>query len=175
MRLQTRCSEGCQSPAPCWTGQIQARPNQLWARCSAEDKGAVARGRSVCQGLYLQRGSLALRRLSLCRASLQQRLETAAAHRQRLHAHVHRLLRQQPHLRTMRQLSASQESVSSLVQLLVLSLAGSAFCIYQISSDLSSHWSPLRCILVSSLASKGRCSRGLRGTMCKFHAKGVIW
>ena len=27
-------SKGCQMPTPCWTRQIQARPNQPWARCS---------------------------------------------------------------------------------------------------------------------------------------------
>ena len=34
VRLQRSCSTGCQNPAPCWTRQIQARPNQPWARCS---------------------------------------------------------------------------------------------------------------------------------------------
>ncbi len=27
--------KGCHSPTPCWNRQIQARPNQPWARCSA--------------------------------------------------------------------------------------------------------------------------------------------
>ena len=34
VRLQTSCSKGCQNPTPCWTRQIQARFNQLWAWCS---------------------------------------------------------------------------------------------------------------------------------------------
>jgi hypothetical protein len=32
VRLRTSCSKGCQNPTPCWTRQIQARPNQPWAR-----------------------------------------------------------------------------------------------------------------------------------------------
>ena len=27
-------AKGCHNPTPCWTRQIQARPNQTWARCS---------------------------------------------------------------------------------------------------------------------------------------------
>jgi hypothetical protein len=34
VHLQISCSKGCQNPTPCWTRQIQARPNQPWARCS---------------------------------------------------------------------------------------------------------------------------------------------
>ena len=34
VRLQTSCIKGCQNPNPCWTRQIQARPDQPWARCS---------------------------------------------------------------------------------------------------------------------------------------------
>ena len=38
--IKARCvcrqaaGKGCQNPTPCWTRQIQARPNQPWARCS---------------------------------------------------------------------------------------------------------------------------------------------
>jgi hypothetical protein len=35
VRLQTSCSpRAVSNPTPCWTCQIQARPNQPWAQCS---------------------------------------------------------------------------------------------------------------------------------------------
>jgi hypothetical protein len=34
LHRQISCSKGCQNPTPCWTRQIQARPNQPWGRCS---------------------------------------------------------------------------------------------------------------------------------------------
>ena len=45
VRLQTSCSKGCQNPTPCWTRQIQARPNHLWARCSVFISPPASRGR----------------------------------------------------------------------------------------------------------------------------------
>ena len=33
MFIRAAC-KGCQNPVPCWTRQIQPRPNQPWARCS---------------------------------------------------------------------------------------------------------------------------------------------
>ena len=44
VHLQTSCSKGCQNPAPCWTRQIQARPNQPWARCSVFIPPPASRG-----------------------------------------------------------------------------------------------------------------------------------
>ena len=50
VRLQTSCSKGCQNPTPCWTRQIQARPNQPCARCSIFIPNPASRG-SVFSGL----------------------------------------------------------------------------------------------------------------------------
>ena len=44
VRLQTSCGKGCQNPTPCWTRQIQARPNQPWARCSVFIPPPASRG-----------------------------------------------------------------------------------------------------------------------------------
>ena len=47
---ETRCvcrqaaCESCQNPTPCWTRQIQARPNQPWARCSIFVPPLASRG-----------------------------------------------------------------------------------------------------------------------------------
>ena len=37
-------NKGCQTPTPCWTRQIQARPNQPWARCSVYVPSPASRG-----------------------------------------------------------------------------------------------------------------------------------
>ena len=49
-RQSTSCRQGackgCQIPTPCWTRQIQARPNQPWARCSVFLPPPASRGHS---------------------------------------------------------------------------------------------------------------------------------
>jgi hypothetical protein len=47
VRLQTSCSKGCQNPTPCRTRQIQARPNQPWARCSVFIPPPASRGQQT--------------------------------------------------------------------------------------------------------------------------------
>jgi hypothetical protein len=44
VRLQASCSKGCQDPTPCWSRQIQARPNQPWAWCSVFIPPPASRG-----------------------------------------------------------------------------------------------------------------------------------
>ena len=44
VRVQTSCSKGCQNPTP---RQIQARPNQPWARCSVFIPPPASRGQLV--------------------------------------------------------------------------------------------------------------------------------
>ena len=47
VRLQTSCSKGCQNPlmdSPLASRQIQARPNQPWARCSVFIPPPASRG-----------------------------------------------------------------------------------------------------------------------------------
>jgi hypothetical protein len=50
MRLQTSCIKGCQNPAAYWTRQIQARPNQPWARCSVFIPPPASRDHSMARG-----------------------------------------------------------------------------------------------------------------------------
>jgi hypothetical protein len=46
VRLLTSCGKGCQVPTHCWPRQIQARPNQPWARCSVFIPPPAGRGRA---------------------------------------------------------------------------------------------------------------------------------
>ncbi len=47
-RQGTSCRQaavtGCHNPSPCWTRQIQARPNQPWTRCSVLIPPPTSRG-----------------------------------------------------------------------------------------------------------------------------------
>ena len=55
MRLQTSCCKGYQNPTPCWTRQIQARPNQPRVRCSVFIPPPASRGHiSICRVIFLQ-------------------------------------------------------------------------------------------------------------------------
>ncbi len=40
--------EGCHNPTPCWTRQIQARPNLSWARCSVVISPPASQGHPCC-------------------------------------------------------------------------------------------------------------------------------
>ncbi len=40
--------KGCRNPTPCWTRQIQARPNQSCARCSVFVPPPASRGQTSC-------------------------------------------------------------------------------------------------------------------------------
>jgi hypothetical protein len=52
VRLQTSC-KGCHNPTPHWTRQIQARPNQPWARCSVITPPPAGRGRVCIESVLL--------------------------------------------------------------------------------------------------------------------------
>ena len=51
-RQATSCRQaavkGCHDPTPCWTRQIQAVPNQPWARCSVFVPPPASRGHVCC-------------------------------------------------------------------------------------------------------------------------------
>ena len=54
VRLQLVCNKGCQNTTPCWTRQIQARPNQPWARCSVFIPPPASRGHATFITCQLQ-------------------------------------------------------------------------------------------------------------------------
>ena len=58
VRLQTSYSIGCKNPAPCWTRQILARPNQSWALCSSVHTNPFQPGQcanNTCQTVQIAR------------------------------------------------------------------------------------------------------------------------
>ena len=53
-KVQTTACKGCQTPTPCWTRQIQARPSRPWAQCSVFVPHPATRGHKYIyiHGMY---------------------------------------------------------------------------------------------------------------------------
>ncbi len=76
--------KGCHNPTPRWTHQIQARPNQPWARCSVLIPAPASRGHCLFKTVLLEyfpaRGCSTQTRRPRSRRMFRHRREAMHAH-----------------------------------------------------------------------------------------------